>query len=272
MRRHLVMGWAALALAAFSSLSGLEASPVGAAVPAPTPCVGCYVPSPNTSWQIQLTGTINRSVNATLFDVDLFDTPASTIAALHAKGRKVSCYFSAGSFENWRSDAGAFPSSVKGNSNGWPGERWLDVRQIDVLGPIIEARLDLCRAKGFDSADADNMDGYTNTTGFTLTADDQLAFNVFVANAAHARGLSIALKNDLDQIPQLVAYYDWSLNEQCAQYHECGRLTPFRDAGKAVMEIEYSLPKTAFCPAANAANFNALKKQLALGAWRSPCR
>ena len=89
---------------------------------------------------------------------------------------------------------------------------------FDVLAPIIEARLDLCRAKGFDSADADNLDGYANTTGFPLTADDQLAFNVFVANAANARGLSIALKNDLGQIPQLVAYYDWSLNEQCAQH------------------------------------------------------
>ena len=272
MRRRQLVSLAVIAVASFGSLTGVEASPVGAAVPPPSACVGCYVPAPRTSWQIQLTGTINRSVNATLFDVDLFDTPAPTIAALHAKGRKVSCYFSAGSFENWRSDAAAFPSSVKGNSNGWPGERWLDVRQIDVLGPIIEARLDRCRANGFDSADADNMDGYANTTGFPLTADDQLAFNVFVANAAHARGLSIALKNDLGQIPQLVAYYDWSLNEQCAQYGECDRLTPFRDAGKAVMEIEYSLPKTAFCPAANAANYNALKKQLALGAWRSPCR
>lgn len=95
MRRRLVVGWAVLALASFGSLAGVGAPPIGAAVPAPTPCVGCYVPALNTSWQIQLTGTINRSVNATLFDVDLFDTPAPTIAALHAKGRKVSCYFSA---------------------------------------------------------------------------------------------------------------------------------------------------------------------------------
>ncbi len=248
------------------------ASTAAASVPPPTPCVGCYVPAARTSWQIQLTGTINQNVNASLFDVDLFDTPATTVAALHAKGRKVACYFSAGSFENWRPDASAYPAEVKGAGNGWPGERWLDVRRLDVLGPIIDARLDLCRAHGFDSADPDNMDGFTNSTGFPLTAADQLAFNVYVANAAHARGLSVALKNDLAQIPDLVPYYDWALNEQCAQYNECGLLTPFADAGKAVMQIEYSLAKTRFCPAANAANRNALKKQLALGAWRATCR
>ncbi len=91
-----------------------------------------------------------------------------------------------------------------------------------------------------------------------------LQFVVEPGNAARRRGGAHAHPR--------VAYYDWSLNEQCAQYHECGRMTPFRDAGKAVMEIEYSLAKTAFCPAANTANVNALKKRLALEAWRSPCR
>lgn len=244
----------------------------GASVPSPAPCIGCYVPPPLTSWQIQLTGKIVTTVNASFYDVDGFDTPATIVASLHAKGRKVACYFSAGSYENWRPDADRFPNAVKGASNGWPGERWVDVRQIDVLGPIIESRLDLCRAKGFDAADADNVDGYANATGFPLTAADQLAFNVFVANAAHERGLSVALKNDLGQIPDLVPYFDWAVNEQCAQYHECELLTPFSSAGKAVMEIEYALPKTRFCPQANAANFNALKKRLALGAWRSACR
>ena len=207
-----------------------------------------------------------------LYDIDLFDNATSVVDSLHAKGRKVACYFSAGSFENWRPDAAAYPAEVKGNGNGWPGEKWLDVRRLDVLGPIIEARLDLCKAKGFDSADADNMDGYTNNTGFPLTAADQLTFNTFVANAAHARGLSIALKNDLDQIPELVAYYDWAVNEQCHQYDECHLLLPFAGAGKAVMQIEYQGTKAQICPPANARNFNALKKRLNLKAFRSACR
>lgn len=249
-----------------------SASPASAAVPPPTPCVGCYIPAANTSWQIQLLGTVNQKFAVSLYDIDLFDNAPTVVASLHAKGRKVACYFSAGSFENWRPDASMFPNDVKGNGNGWPGEKWLDVRRLDLLGPIIEARLDLCKAKGFDSADADNMDGFTNNTGFPLTAADQLAFNVFVANAAHDRGLSIALKNDLDQIPQLVGYYDWALNEQCHQYDECGLLLPFAAAGKAVMQIEYSGTKAKICPPANARNFNAIKKRLNLKAFRSACR
>ena len=141
--------------------------------------------------------------------------PAATVAALHAAGRKVACYFSAGSFEDWRPDAAQFPAAVKGGGNGWPGERWLDIRRLDILMPIMEARLNLCKQKGFDSVDPDNVDGYTNTTGFPLTAADQLAYNASIANAAHARGLTVALKNDLNQIPQLVPYFDWALNEQC---------------------------------------------------------
>jgi hypothetical protein len=240
--------------------------------PAPLPCPGCYLPAVRTSWQIQLDGTITTKVDAALYDVDLFETPAAKLATLHAQGRKVACYFSAGSFESFRPDAAAYPAAVVGKSNGWPGERWVDIRRLDVLGPIIEARLDLCRARGFDSADADNVDGFTNDTGFPLTAADQLTFNAFVANAAHARGLSIALKNDLDQIPQLVDYFDWAVNEQCQQYRECDLLLPFVQHGKPVMQIEYALPKQSFCPQANAHDFNGLRKRLDLKAWRVACR
>lgn len=249
------------------------AAPAGAAPPAPTPCVGpCWIPPAATSWQIQLQGKIKTTIPARLYDVDLFDTPTATVASLHAAGRKVSCYFSAGSFESWRPDAARFPAAVKGSGNGWPGEQWLDVRRMDLLMPIMDARLDLCRQKGFDSVDPDNVDGYTNTTGFPLTAGDQLAYDVAIANAAHARGLTVALKNDLDQIPQLVGYFDWALNEQCFQYQECGLLAPFTAAGKAVMNIEYRLAPKKFCPAANARNFNSLKKTMALKAPRTACR
>ena len=115
-----------------------------------------------------------------------------------------------------------------GRSNGWPGERWLDIRKLGVLGPIMKARLDMCAAKGFDAVEFDNVDGYQNRTGFPLTAADQLAYNVFLANQAHLRGLSAVLKNDVGQIRALLPYFDFALNEQCHQYDECDRLEPVR--------------------------------------------
>jgi hypothetical protein len=231
-----------------------------------------WSPPPATSWQWQLTGTLDLNVNAAMFDIDLFDTPASTVAALHARGRRAICYLSAGTWENWRPDAGRFPAEVLGNVvSGWPDERWLDIRRLDVLAPIMEARLNQCRDKGFDGVEPDNVDGYANRSGFPLSAADQIRYNRWLAEAAHARGLSVGLKNDLEQIPQLVDVFDWALAEQCFEYDECERLQPFVAARKAVFVAEYKTPASAFCPRAVAMGFNAMRKNLSLNAFREAC-
>ncbi len=208
-----------------------------------------------------------------MMDLDVYDTSAATIAKLHSLGKKVIGYISAGSYENWRDDAAKFPVAVLGKDmDGWPGEKWLDIRRIDVLRPIMEARMDMCKAKGFDGIDPDNVDGYANDSGFNLTYSDQIAYNRMLVEIAHARGLSIGLKNDLDQIADLVQYFDFAVNEQCFQYNECDTLMPFIKAGKPVFNVEYGLATTTFCPKANERNFNSLKKKLNLDAVRTPCR
>jgi hypothetical protein len=132
--------------------------------------------------------------------------------------------------------------------------------------------MDRCVRKGFDGVEFDNVDGYQNDTGFPLTGADQLRYDVFLANQAHRRGLTAFLKNDLGQIAKLVGYFDAALNEQCHQYHECAALDTFVDAGKPVFGVEYALETSAFCPQANTHDFNFLRKRLALGPWRVPCR
>jgi len=229
-----------------------------------------WTPVPGGTWHWQLSGALEGA--ADVFDVDLFETSAATVADIHARGARAVCYLSVGSFEAGRPDSGAFPAAVKGEPlQGWPGERWLDVRALHVLAPLLERRLDLCAGKGFDGVEADNVDGYANDTGFPLRAVDQLRFNRFLARAAHARGLSIALKNDLEQAADLEPDFDWALTEQCFQYRECDRLRPFTDAGKAVWAVEYELAMPAFCPAARALGFAAMRKRLELDAWREPC-
>jgi hypothetical protein len=218
-----------------------------------------------------LTGTVDQTVDVPMYDIDLFDNSASVVASLHAKGRKVICYMSAGTWENWRPDAAQFPVEVRGKGNGWAGEKWLDIRRIDVLGPIMAARMDLCKQMGFDGIEPDNIDGYSNNTNFPLTAQDQLTYNRWLADAAHARGLSIGLKNDLDQTSQLVSSFDWALNEQCFEYNECNLLAPFTQAGKAVFVVEYNLATSKFCDKAVALKFNAMKKDLDLTAAREAC-
>jgi hypothetical protein len=235
------------------------------------PSAEIWHPTPKTTWQWQLSGPIDTSVDAEMFDVDLFETPASTITELHREGRIVVCYLSAGAWEVFRPDADDFPQSVLGEPNGWPGERWLDIRRLDVLAPIIEARLDLCREKGFDGVEVDNIDGYTNETGFPLVAADQLAFNTFLADAAHHRGLSIGLKNDVEQAAILEPLFDWAINEECALYDECGLLLPFIEAGKAVFHVEYDLETSEFCPLTDDLGFSSMRKLPELDAWREYC-
>jgi hypothetical protein len=241
-------------------------------VSAAPPPAAIWQPTPGTSWQWQLTGTIDTSINVQMYDIDLFDTPKSTIDTLHGQGRVVICYFSAGSWEDWRPDAATFPANVKGNGNGWPGEKWLDIRNIAALSPIMQARLDLAVDKGCDGVEPDNVDGYSNNTGFPLSGNDQLTYNRWLADQAHARGLSVGLKNDVEQVTELEPYFNWALDEQCFQYNECDQLLPFVQAGKAVFGVEYSGSLASFCPEANSMDFDWLKKTLDLDASREACR
>jgi hypothetical protein len=231
-------------------------------------------PMPGTSWQWQLSGTIDTSFDVAMYDVDLFETPQATIDALHAAGRKVICYVDAGSWEPNRPDSAQFPAEVRGKALvGWPDERWLDIRDARVR-TLIDARLDVAVTKHCDGVEPDNVDGYANDTGFPLTVDDQLSFDRHLAQAGHGRGLSVGLKNDLDQIGELEGDFDWALDEQCFQYDECDLLTAFVTAHKAVFEVEYGAPSlsTTICPMANARDFDTLIKNVQLDAPRTACR
>jgi hypothetical protein len=198
-----------------------------------------YKPTTDTSWQWQLTGVINTSYSVDLYDIDLFDTSIETIEALKADGKRVICYFSAGSFEEWREDSGEFPNEALGSSlDGWDGERWLDIRNLQVR-EIMRSRLDLAKTKGCDGVEPDNVDGYDNSSGFDLSYQNQLDYNIFIANEAHKRGLSIGLKNDYAQARVLEPYFDFSLSEECFKNSECNYLTSFIDSDKPVFNVEY---------------------------------
>lgn len=191
-------------------------------------------------WQIQLTGSVTPASGVKVIDIDLFDTPATTIASYKSRGIRVICYFSAGSSENWRPDFGQFlPGDMGNNLDGWAGERWLDTRSSNVRS-IMAARMDLAARKGCDAVDPDNVDGYTNSTGLPLTASTQLDYNRWLAQTAHSRGLAIGLKNDVDQLSQLADSHDFAVNEQCHQYSECGGYSAFTSRGKPVFNIEYA--------------------------------
>ena len=160
-----------------------------------------------------------------VYDIDGEFNPAETVAYLQARGKKVVCYFDAGVYETYRTDAHKFESlspQIWGNADiGWENSYWLDIRRIDELEPIMKARMQTCKDKGFDAIDPDEINGWENDTGFPLTYQDQLNYNKALARWAHELGLSIGQKGDITQTRDLVDDFDWTVNEECFQYREC---------------------------------------------------
>jgi hypothetical protein len=259
---------------------GSGATPGGGGPAAPPPGPGpsggatgsWWVPAPGTAWQIQLTTPVDQSVDAPVYDIDGEQNSKAVVDALHAKGRKVICYIDAGGAESYRADVAGLPSSVLGKPvEGWPQERWLDIRQIDALRPVMAARMDMCKAKGFDAVDPDLLDAYSTNTGFAITYADQLRYDRWLAQLAHERGMGVGLKGNVDQVKDLVNDFDFTVNEECAVYDECDTVAAFVQAGKAVFHIEYDLSTSRFCGETEALGFSSVRKRLDLDAWSQPC-
>jgi len=226
----------------------------------------------NATWQIQYSGELDLSHDVDVYNLDLFETVPEDIEGLHIRDIYVMCYFSAGSWEDWRPDVDSFPKEIIGNKYAnWPGEMWLDVRAINMLAPIMESRIKLAADKGCDGVDPDNVNGFENQTGFLITYTNQLNYNLWLAETAHRYGLDVGLKNDLSQITDLAPYFDWVLNEECFSYDECDLLVPFRKADKPVFVIEYETAPADFCPKAQELGFNAIYKNWELDAYREGC-
>ncbi len=236
-----------------------------------------WIPAAGESYQIQYDGKLDLSYPAKIFDLDMFDTRAQTVTKLHAMGKRVICYIDVGTWENWRPDADRFPKSVLGDKDGhWAGERWLDIRQTSILEPIMAARYDLCKKKGFDGIDPDNLDGYQNKTGFPLTSAEQLTYDTWVAKAAHARGLTVDQKGDNNQVKDLVKFFDFAVVEQCYTQGWCHQFDVYTNANRLVVDVEYFHNRHRFlngtCPEAAKNHDTAMLKRLELTAWILTCK
>lgn len=232
-------------------------------------------PAVGLTWQWHLGDLdIDTSVEADVYNIDLY-VDQSIIDELHATGRKVICYMSVGSYEDWRPDKDQFPPEVLGNDyDGWPGEKWLDIRAIDKLAPIMRARLDLCKSKGFDAVEPDNMEIYTNNTGFPLTYEDQLKYALWLADEAHKRGLAIGVKNAPDQVNDLVDYFDFAITEDAFFYDWAEEMIPFIEAGKPVFAAEYTDlggDFKSYCQKSKELKFSTILKNRNLDAWIQTC-
>ncbi|MFB9202404.1 endo alpha-1,4 polygalactosaminidase [Nonomuraea spiralis] len=225
-------------------------------------------------------------VRPSVFDIDLYadgdvvgnNTTLNTAAvkAVHARGAKAICYVDAGSIEEYRPDYQQFVDWHKSHGNSllgkpfskeFPNERWANINndqgQRDFLLKMMAARVDKCAQAGFDGVEFDVVNAHEEgktVTGWTVSPATQLVYNRALADLAHRKGLSAALKNDLSQAGELVSSFDYAVNEECFQFDECGELSVFVKAGKPVFQVEYETAPATFCPKAAKLGINAIKK------------
>jgi len=272
MRWLVAAGCAALCVACGSVEGPLlrELAPSDAAAPSNSGASELPI-TQNMSWQYQLSGQPDLELDVQLFVIDLFGTDADDLARLHAQGKVAVAYMSAGTRESFRSDADDFPERVVGNTHAqYPEEAWLDVRD-DAVRAVMAVRMDLARSKGFDGLVPTSLSGYLTDTGFDLSAADQRAYSAWLSTEAHARGLYIAMTDDYEQVDQLVDLYDWAVHYSCIERGECADLTPFKERGKPVFDVETEGDSAEICAAGAALGVNVLMKRPQFDGYRVGC-
>ena len=172
-------------------------------------------PAPLSTWQIQLSGTLDTTVDVRSYIVDVA-TPAAVIRGLHDAGRIVLCYFSAGTLEPFRDDASRFPASTLGAPlTNYPDERWVDIRDATVRA-IMQDRIIAAAGAGCDGVHPSGVAAFQESTNLDFTRADQVAYDRWLTTVAHGLGLSIGLVNaDAALSQDLVADFDWAVLWTC---------------------------------------------------------
>jgi len=171
------------------------------------------VQPPKWDWQLIAPAQFNSDPTLGIYDIDMFINETSGIVdELKSNGKKIICYVNVGAWEDWRDDKTDFPASILGNVyDRFPDEKWLDIRDVNplksntgmALASILEKRFDRALEMGCDAIEPDNIDGYDDTshnpTGFPLTYEDQMYFNLWVSKEVRERGMAIGFKNNTNQ-------------------------------------------------------------------------
>jgi len=205
-----------------------------------------WKPNQYMSWNIALGSEVDISNEpAEILEIDL-EKGKSLIEKYHSLGKKVICYFSGGTIEDYRDDYkqyAAVDGLVRNVYSAWPDERWLDYR-VSGIKPLIKARMEMAVQNKCDAIDVDNVDGYqiddVKNWSNPLTKEDAITFTKWLGETAHSYGLSIGLKNCLDIVDTVGGYYDFAVNEGCVRRNECHWYKNFLATGKPVLGITYN--------------------------------
>ncbi|WP_409146806.1 endo alpha-1,4 polygalactosaminidase [Pseudoxanthobacter sp. M-2] len=292
-RRRAAMPVVAIIAGALAAAVALSPAGLAAAEPSrPVATAAAPAALPTWDWIIGIDKLPSPPPAVEFLGLDGFDTPKRYVVDAGKRGIRTWCYLSVGTIENWRPDRKAFEAlnekQVKAGRKPfigkrypeWEGERWLDVRRYKVFLPLMVDRLEMCRDKGFEFVEFDNLDAYENKTGFTIRKSDTVRYAEALAAEARRLGLKPMQKNVPELAEALEPHFDALLFEDCALYRFCGDAKPFVAAGKPVFDADYPeawkdegrrFDKAKACEQAKKAGVSMIFKRLDLDAWVRRC-
>jgi len=221
--------------------------------------------------------------NPVVYDIDGILNPARTVTALHAAGDHAICHIEVGSAGD------LYPAAQEGIAtthyaqlqaagvlgakvSGYSGY-YLDIRNPQAVTIIENIIFQQCQQRGFDAVETDIDESYAATTGFPLTKAVEERYVTTLANYMHGIGLGWIIKNPDDTKDSYAAdmetQADGVLTEHCNRYGSCNLLSAYQ-GNKAVLNAEYNLATSSFCPADSAAGFNGALFNMGLSGGRQP--
>ncbi|KAF1964390.1 hypothetical protein BU23DRAFT_492819 [Bimuria novae-zelandiae CBS 107.79] len=253
---------------------------------------------PGTVWDIVLQGADEggqgtvipladlKAAPGTVLDIDLEDNDSTSkntkgwIKEL-AKTKTVICYFSAGTYEPWREDAGKFTPADYGKKMDEWDEWWLDLQRPNVK-TIMENRIKRAADAGCHAIDPDNIDGYvTHQDGFKYANSVYIDYVKWLSTTAKKYNLVTGLKNALEISQSVLDFVEFAVNEQCHETDpsdadstwDCPDYRPFTAAQKAVFNIEYHNDKAVYCkdPTNPTVNLSTVLKPMGLDTLGGQC-
>jgi len=190
-------------------------------------------------WQLKAPADLDRDVEMLALDPRL--VTVDKLQRLHAEGINTVCHVNAGTIAETDPGFSNFPPAVIGNAHKTrPNERYLDIRWIEIVVPLITRKFVACKTQGFTAIEPDGLDVYTQNSSFTITAADTVHYATTLAHVAHGLGLGIAQKNVPELTEALLPHFDFAITESCFETGTCEQIAAYPKANKPAFNAEYT--------------------------------
>jgi dihydropyrimidinase len=166
---------------------------------------------------------------------------AEIVEGLHAQGVDTVCHVNAGTIAETNPGFSDLPPAVIGSPHKTrSNERYLDIRRLQMVVPVITQQIVACKNQGFTAIEPDGFDAYAEDSGFPLTAADTVRYATTLAHVAHGLGLRIAQKNVPELTEALMPHFDFAITESCFETGTCEQIAAYPKANKPAFNAEYT--------------------------------